>query len=830
MSKTTRLLSLILVIALALSLFTFGASAATGVAADDYNDYANVNYQTAVDVLTYIGVFNGIADGDETAFKPEGTLQRDMAAAIVSRLFTGVKADELARVNTVFTDVTSAHWASGNIQWGAKNGIIDGVGKGLYNPTGEVTVLQFLKLVLAGLGYGANGEFVGAGWDTNVYVKATELGLWGGITPILEDRPATREEAAEIAYEGLKQSQVTGADIVVAGLSGDKYVEINDGAPIYHTVHGLGINEVVDDIGYLWYNWVDGSYVIASYAGTPDAVFYITSSTTANDIYKGFANIEVDPGCFWVNGYDGFYTKSGRTLLNIEDIAGYSKFFIGADGKVRHELAGAKVTIYSEGDVKASHIDWEGTHKKNLYSGNSNIGHVVVEIQFAAEVTAVNSKKGTYTAEIANTYTATMEIGGVTYYYYPQYGNDYDDWSGYSYVPDGIFSEAGLVFTGLDNAAGYAKGDIITVVPKFKAATLTDLRKIEWDVEEEESYKGELNQALAATSKVLKTAATSAVFGAEGYTSYDPVVWQFADGKVDGASTWNYTNAYVDALYYETGTSALGLASATWYNYEWTYFYIDEYGFIVYSELFDFSILSTLPDAYYLTPIAADLNNLDRNLYAGNYKISALKATGVSLVGDFDLYGYGANLQKVKFSEQINVIGSNGLAKGTYGTPTDYDEDNYFGGTEPWYGHIAPKKNTYWDSSDYSLPAHLRMVGGSNVTDDDDTNDSYALAYGTYSEDWYIKDSLRTDPIVSITTFDAYGSEVTNKYVLGENALLAINDVIYSEADFIGELEILDDDNTADSYSNEAGAYFYFSYDEDGDAYVNAIWIIELDS
>ena len=84
MKNLKKVLSLVLALAMALSLMTVAFAAD----ASDYKDYNDVTYKEAVDVMTAAGIFNGTGDG--TNFTPDGTLTREQAAQMA---FNAMKTD-----------------------------------------------------------------------------------------------------------------------------------------------------------------------------------------------------------------------------------------------------------------------------------------------------------------------------------------------------------------------------------------------------------------------------------------------------------------------------------------------------------------------------------------------------------------------------------------------------------------------------------------------------------------------------------------------------------------------------------------------------------------
>ena len=99
MKNFRKVLALILVVA---TLFSFVAMASAKTA-DEYADYADVNYVQAVDVLTAIG----INEGYDGAFHPADPIDRDEVAAMIARLRYGTSfnADLYVGADNVFADV-----------------------------------------------------------------------------------------------------------------------------------------------------------------------------------------------------------------------------------------------------------------------------------------------------------------------------------------------------------------------------------------------------------------------------------------------------------------------------------------------------------------------------------------------------------------------------------------------------------------------------------------------------------------------------------------------------------------------------------------------------
>ena len=197
-----KLLALVLALVMTLGLATVSSSAA-------YSDAADIEYTEAVDVMTAVGVFQGKGD----SFAPNDNLNRAEAAKLVAYLMLGNKtAESMIGSGTRFTDVPASHWAAGFIEYLASVGIVSGVGNNQFNPNGQVTGVQFAKMLLVALGYDAEIEkFVGDGWSINIQKVANQNDLFKGLDISANDA-LTRQQAAQMCLNDLKADMVEYAD------------------------------------------------------------------------------------------------------------------------------------------------------------------------------------------------------------------------------------------------------------------------------------------------------------------------------------------------------------------------------------------------------------------------------------------------------------------------------------------------------------------------------------------------------------------------------------------------------------------------------------------
>ena len=214
-----KLLALVLALVMSMSLVTISNAA--------FKDADKIDYKEAVDVMNAVGVFIGDEKGN---FNAKDNLTREQAAKIIAYLELASKAADALVGGATFTDVASTRWSAGFVGYCAQAGVVAGVGNGKFDPAGQLTALQFGKMLLVELGYDAKAAgMVGADWaiNTSKLMASTKLmdKIDGSVNQVL-----TREKAAQMCVNALKAPTVEystkGSSIIVNG------AEINFGASV----------------------------------------------------------------------------------------------------------------------------------------------------------------------------------------------------------------------------------------------------------------------------------------------------------------------------------------------------------------------------------------------------------------------------------------------------------------------------------------------------------------------------------------------------------------------------------------------------------------------
>ena len=298
MRSFKKVLTLALVFAMALGLLTAGAL--------NFTDADDIQYKTAVEVMTNLGAINGYTDG---TFRPDGLVTRAEAAKLVTyAILTPKVAEFLPKGTTSFTDVPATHWAAPYIEYCVSQGIINGKGNGKFDPNGNVTAYELAKMLLVAAGYGRKNEYVGANWSLNVAIDAIDKGIFTGSKAANYGAPATREEAALYAFNAL-----TKVNQVNFNKTTDDYDEKEvNGNPITIGEQKYGLAVDTDTVnGIDGYVWVDGDgNELSSFIPTDNvlgtSLFGVSVATlayksTSNPVY--IAELSTTPvPKFYVNG------------------------------------------------------------------------------------------------------------------------------------------------------------------------------------------------------------------------------------------------------------------------------------------------------------------------------------------------------------------------------------------------------------------------------------------------------------------------------------------------------------------------------------------------
>ena len=315
-----KLLALVLALVMSMSLVTISNAA--------FKDADKIDYKEAVDVMNAVGVFIGDEKGN---FNAKENLTREQAAKIIAYLELDSKAADALVGGATFTDVASTRWSAGFVGYCAKAGVVAGVGNGKFDPAGQLTALQFGKMLLVELGYDAKAAgMVGADWVINTSKLMAKAKLMDGIDGSV-NQVLTREKAAQMCLNALEAPTVEydtkGSNIIVNGaeinfgasepsyvtntiakeqtISSEKLTNnggytIELGEKLYKNLKKIG---TTDDFGRPATKWTWKSEPVGTYADAADLSY--TKAVKAGDIYKDLNlsdTVAAKNVTVWVNG------------------------------------------------------------------------------------------------------------------------------------------------------------------------------------------------------------------------------------------------------------------------------------------------------------------------------------------------------------------------------------------------------------------------------------------------------------------------------------------------------------------------------------------------
>jgi len=190
MKKARKLLVALLVLTFLLSTFNVGFAATA----------ADKDLPSHVVRAIALGYLKGFEDGD---LKLDQPITRAQALAFVVRI-SGLEASaELMKGQTQFADVNndpSLQWATGYINLGVGQGIVNGYPDGTFKGNNQVTYAEMAKMLLYAMNYGVTVE--GAAWPAGVMGKADDLGIFDKVNAA-PNVPALRGDAVKMIDNSL---------------------------------------------------------------------------------------------------------------------------------------------------------------------------------------------------------------------------------------------------------------------------------------------------------------------------------------------------------------------------------------------------------------------------------------------------------------------------------------------------------------------------------------------------------------------------------------------------------------------------------------------------
>ncbi len=215
MKNLKKLMSVVLTVAMLMSMIV-STSAAT------FTDVAETDkaYE-AIEVLAALDILEGKEEGN---FDPEANIKRSEFAAVICRTMNAEAAASGSTAN--FTDVAANHWAAGYIGWAAGSGIVNGKGAGIFDPDANVTYQEAVTMIVRAMGFEPLAIKRG-GFPTGYMAIANTYGITNGVAMTPANGAATRAGVAQLVYNAFDAPLMDASFIT---LSDDDEYQIYDGS------------------------------------------------------------------------------------------------------------------------------------------------------------------------------------------------------------------------------------------------------------------------------------------------------------------------------------------------------------------------------------------------------------------------------------------------------------------------------------------------------------------------------------------------------------------------------------------------------------------------
>ncbi len=172
-----------------------------------YSDISDTNASRAVGILTDLEVIGGYPDG---SFRPNGNLTRAEFSKIIIKLIGSENEILTASRKTLFSDVTSHHWASGYVNLAYQNALMGGYGNGTFKPDNNLTYAEALTVLLRVLGYTESD--IGKVYPDDYMSYAQALGLCDSVL-LNASKTITRGECARLIIDCLTARTKSGTTL-----------------------------------------------------------------------------------------------------------------------------------------------------------------------------------------------------------------------------------------------------------------------------------------------------------------------------------------------------------------------------------------------------------------------------------------------------------------------------------------------------------------------------------------------------------------------------------------------------------------------------------------
>lgn len=502
MKKLTKTLSLVLVVAMVLSLCVIGA----GATFTD-NDKITKDYSEAVTIATDLGIVKGM--GNNT-FAPTGTFTRAQAAVILTNITLGANASAVAPTTQTFKDVPTSFWGYKYIEYAAQAGLVAGTGNGNFSPNATLNGYQWALMLLKVRGLDTTNMTAG-NWQISTakayYADGTKFS-----SVAISTAAVTREAATQMTYDAIFTS--------LSGKTGYPVIKVVDSSVVgvYDTVAEATMMANVLNAQSSDYT-VGATKVNMGTDYMAKTVFGVTKNDTKTDAFARPATVYTADTAARGTLYGWTNADHNKTIAAVPTLT-YTTAV--TEAKVYADLGlSANIVAPATNNMFTDNV---GSKQAISYNGGAITGTgngVLTEVYYTAssksvKLVLVNTYLGTVSDVVAAT-GAQAASAKITAVNTTVLGNNFSA----TYKTAELKNKDVVLFTAARNA-----GDTAFVVQSAKVVTPTTLTAT--------SYT---DSSFVAGGKTYQYSAT-------------------ASGKLSGASAFAPLNAYTDSYGYVIFTTA----------------------------------------------------------------------------------------------------------------------------------------------------------------------------------------------------------------------------------------------------------------------------------
>lgn len=176
----------------------------TAAAQGQLPDVQGTKYESAVNMLTTIGVVAGKDDGKYHA--GDNLSRAEFAKFAVYAAGYGPESERLTAPTTGFSDVSKDYWAAKYIKVAKDHGLMKGTGYNQFNPLGNITYEEIVTVLQRLQGY--NDENLTGTWPSNHVSIATQSGITDD-TDFTQGKASNRGDMAILLKNAILQPMVT---------------------------------------------------------------------------------------------------------------------------------------------------------------------------------------------------------------------------------------------------------------------------------------------------------------------------------------------------------------------------------------------------------------------------------------------------------------------------------------------------------------------------------------------------------------------------------------------------------------------------------------------